>query len=78
MCCNSSSSELLADGMYWASAFKEKSANALSLRYVIGFRSIQNTEDEYLWKFSVPRRGVGKTENEKTKKRNADKDAHHN
>ena len=49
-----------------------------SLRYVIGFRSIQNTEDEYLWKFSVPRRGVGKTENEKPKNRNADKGAHHN
>ena len=37
-----------------------------SLRYVVGPRSIQNT-DEYLWKFSVPRGGVEKTENENRK-----------
>ena len=34
-----------------------------SLRYVVGPTSIQNT-DEYLCKFSVPRGGVEKTENE--------------
>ena len=47
-----------------------------SLRYVVGFKSIQNTEDEYLWKFSVSRESVEKTENEKPKNRNADKGAH--
>ena len=48
----------------------------LSLRYVVGLRSIQNT-DKYLCKFSVPRGGVERTPNEKQKNRNnADKDAH--
>ena len=46
-----------------------------SLRYVVGPRSIQNT-DKYLCKFSVPRRCVEKTANEKQKKRNADNGAH--
>ena len=47
-----------------------------SLRYVVEPRSIQNT-DEYLCKFSVPRGGIEKTENEKQKNRNnADKGAH--
>ena len=47
-----------------------------SLRYVVGPRSIQNT-DKYLCKFSVPRGGVEKTANEKLKNRNnADKGAH--
>ena len=46
-----------------------------SLRYVVGPRSIQNT-DEYLWKFYVPRGGVEKTENENQKNRNADEGTH--
>ena len=46
-----------------------------SLRYVVGPRSIHNT-DKYFCKFSVPRGGVGKTANEKQKNRNADKGAH--
>ena len=46
-----------------------------SLRYVVGPRSIQNT-DKYLCKFSVPRGGVEKTANEKQKNRNVDKGAH--
>ena len=45
------------------------------LRYVVGPRSIQNTDEYLLCKFSVPRGGVEKTENEKTKNRNADKGA---
>ena len=45
------------------------------LRYVVGPRSIQNTDEYLLCKFSVPRGGVEKTENEKQKKRNADKGA---
>ena len=47
----------------------------LSLRYVVGPRSIQNT-DKYLCKFSVPRGGVERTANENQKNRNADKGAH--
>ena len=39
-----------------------------SLRYVVGPRSIQNT-DKYLCKFSVPRGGVEKAANEKQKNR---------
>ena len=43
-----------------------------SLRYVVGPRSIHNT-DKYLCKFSVLRGGVlEKTENEKQKNKNAD------
>ena len=48
-----------------------------SLRSVVGPRSIpvQNT-DKYMYKFSVPRGGAERTENEKQKNRNADKGAH--
>ena len=46
-----------------------------SLRYVVGPRSIHNT-DRYLCKFSVPRGGVEKPANEKQENRNADKGAH--